>query len=49
MQYTQDALFPDADVVGTGRPLPWHSDDNTATEADVRPFQVESLPVEDAA
>lgn len=23
MQFTQDALFPDTDVVGTGRPHPW--------------------------
>ncbi|MEV7654588.1 hypothetical protein AB0O39_10500 [Streptomyces anulatus] len=48
MQYTQDALFPDTDVVGTGRPLPWHPDDDT-TEAEIRPFQIETLPVEDAA
>lgn len=40
MQYTQDALFPDTDVVGTGRPLPWHPDDETVEDV---PFQVEVL------
>lgn len=56
MQYVQDALFPDTDVVGTGRPTPWpHLDDATAGEAAQaeKPFTIEQLdvqlPFEDAA
>ncbi|MFE2973293.1 hypothetical protein [Streptomyces sp. NPDC059258] len=48
MQYVQDALFPDTDVVGTGQPHPWNPDEDTV-EAEVRPLQIETLPVEDAA
>lgn len=41
MQYTQDALFPDTEVVGTGQPFPWGPDDNPAEPP--APFQVEVL------
>ncbi|WP_432077758.1 hypothetical protein [Streptomyces sp. YPW6] len=40
MQYVQDALFPDTDVVGTGRPFPWNPDEDTTEDI---PFQVEVL------
>lgn len=46
MQYTQEPLFPDNEVIGTGRPYPWNSTDETP--APVCPFQVESLFDEDA-
>lgn len=48
MQYTQPALFPDTEIVGTGQPQPWPAgevaDDITPTIA------AEHLPLnEDAA
>ncbi|WP_329309344.1 hypothetical protein [Streptomyces microflavus] len=54
--YIQPTLFPDTDVVGTGRPTPWpHLDEVTAdvaVQAD-KPFNIErldvQLPFEDAA
>ncbi|MFI5649979.1 hypothetical protein ACIA71_02000 [Streptomyces anulatus] len=56
MQYTQDALFPDTDVVGTGRPTPWPHLDEAATDVaaeteksfKIVPLDVQ-LPFEDAA
>ncbi|WP_405479978.1 hypothetical protein [Streptomyces anulatus] len=55
-EYTQPALFDEADVVGTGRPTPWpHLDEATAdvgAQTD-KPFNIErldvQLPFEDAA
>lgn len=41
MQYTQDTLFPDSEVVGTGKPFPWNPDDEPVQE--LPPFQVEVL------
>ncbi|MER5461613.1 hypothetical protein ABT010_13185 [Streptomyces sp. NPDC002668] len=49
MQYTQDALFPDAEVTGTGRPIPWPTPVADDTEQ-AAPAQAETLPFdEDAA
>ncbi|MFF7576825.1 hypothetical protein ACFZBE_17845 [Streptomyces sp. NPDC008061] len=43
MQYTQDALFPDTEVIGTGRPHPWTPAD-TATPDSIEPAtQTEAL------
>lgn len=55
MQYIQDALFSDSEVVGTGQPAPWPPTGETAAEAPAapKPFKIEwladQLPVEDAA
>ncbi|MYX67310.1 hypothetical protein K388_05043 [Streptomyces sp. KhCrAH-43] len=40
MQYTQDALFPDTEIVGSGQPMPWHPDEEAPETA---PFQIEAL------
>ncbi|WP_329217449.1 hypothetical protein [Streptomyces microflavus] len=55
-EYTQPALFDEAEVVGTGRPIPWpHLDDETADAAvqAEKPFTIVpldvQLPFEDAA
>lgn len=46
MQYTQDALFPDSDIIGSGRPAPWPlvQDDEQPTP---QPAQTETLPFDE--
>lgn len=47
MQFTQEALFPDSDIVGTGRPTPWpllqgdEQPTNHAAQAETLPFDEE--------
>ncbi|MEU9611816.1 hypothetical protein AB0D56_09725 [Streptomyces sp. NPDC048209] len=55
MQYTQDALFPETEAVGTGQPVPWPQLDEMPEQAPAapKPFKIErlgdQLPFEDAA
>ncbi|GHB55997.1 hypothetical protein GCM10010331_49850 [Streptomyces xanthochromogenes] len=44
MQYVQDALFSDVDVVGSGRPRPWPVDE---PETEAPPEQAEMLPFDE--
>lgn len=44
MQYVQDTLFPDADIVGTGQPRPWPVEE---PESEVAPAQAEMLPFDE--
>lgn len=55
-EYIQPALFDEAEVVGTGQPIPWpHLDEAKADVAaqNEKPFTIEQLdvqlPFEDAA
>lgn len=54
MEQQQLTLFPDTEVTGTGRPIPWPvaQDDAGDDTMPVQPAQVEELPlgsIEDAA
>lgn len=44
MQYVQDTLFPDTDLIGSGQLRPWPAvEDEPETES--APVQAEMLPV----
>lgn len=46
MQYVQDTLFPDTDLVGSGRPRPWPVADGEP-ETEAAPVQAEMLPLDE--
>lgn len=46
MQFTQEALFPDSEIVGTGQPAPWPLAQDHE-QPDTQPAQAETLPFDE--